>query len=135
MRPPGGSEGPGRSSAVQSAASAAWKLAVVCGARRSVLLTRRVCPRLSTRSRLLDPDRLLYFFRQRAGLPPPTRTPRKWPGVPDTHKPPVPYGGWESAGHVLRGEFVGHYLMAASYALRHRGSNHVDPRARAAAYP
>ena len=51
--------------------------------------------------RLLDPDRLLYFFRRLANLPQP-RT--------DI----VPYGGWESQGSGLRGEFAGHYLHAAS---------------------
>ena len=66
--------------------------------------------------RLLDPDRLLYFFRERARIPQPRRAANRWAGVPNTEKPPKPYGGWESAGHVLRGEFVGHYLMAASTA-------------------
>ena len=51
--------------------------------------------------RLLDPDRLLFFFRRLANLPQP-RT--------DI----VPYGGWESQGSGLRGEFTGHYLHAAS---------------------
>lgn len=51
--------------------------------------------------RLLDTDRLLFFFRRLASLPQPK---------PDL----VPYGGWESQGSGLRGEFVGHYLHAAS---------------------
>lgn len=42
--------------------------------------------------RLLQPDRLLFFFRRLANLPQPR---------PDL----VPYGGWESQGSGLRGEF------------------------------
>lgn len=51
--------------------------------------------------RKLDPDRLLYFFRRLAGLAQPR---------PDIQ----PYGGWESQGSGLRGEFIGHYLHAAA---------------------
>ena len=41
---------------------------------------------------------------------------------------PRPYGGWESAGHVLRGEFVGHYLMAASTAAAATGDAELKAR-------
>ena len=51
--------------------------------------------------RLLDPDRLLFFFRRLANVPQP-RT--------DI----IPYGGWESQGSGLRGEFAGHFLHAAA---------------------
>eukprot|EP00854_Cymbomonas_tetramitiformis_P014905 gene14905-17621_t len=51
---------------------------------------------------LLDPDRLLYYFRQLARLP-------QVAGA-------QPYGGWESLGSGLRGEFVGHFLSAAAAA-------------------
>jgi hypothetical protein len=43
MRPPGGSKGPGRSDATQSAASAAWRRAVPPGARLSPLPRRGPC--------------------------------------------------------------------------------------------
>ena len=55
--------------------------------------------------RLLEPDRLLYFFRQVARLPQPAGA---------AGKPLVPLGGWESQGSGLRGEFAGHYLHAAA---------------------
>ncbi len=51
----------------------------------------------------LDVDRLLYFFRRLAGLPQPRAD-------------ITPYGGWESQGSGLRGEFAGHYLHAAAAA-------------------
>ena len=51
--------------------------------------------------RLLDPDRLLYFFRRLANLPQPRLD-------------IIPYGGWESGGSGLRGEFAGHFLHAAA---------------------
>lgn len=51
--------------------------------------------------RLLDTDRLLFFFRRLANLPQPRATAQ-------------PYGGWESQGSGLRGEFTGHYLHAAA---------------------
>ena len=51
----------------------------------------------------LDIDRLLYFFRRLAGLPQPRAD-------------ISPYGGWESQGSGLRGEFAGHYLHAAAAA-------------------
>ena len=51
----------------------------------------------------LEPDRMLYFFRQLAKLPQPAPTLQ-------------PYGGWESAGSGLRGEFIGHWLSAVAAA-------------------
>ena len=78
--------------------------------------------------RLLDPDRLLYFFRERAGIAQPSRAAGQWAGVPNTERAPRPYGGWESAGHVLRGEFVGHYLMAASTAAAATGDAELKAR-------
>ena len=54
-------------------------------------------------SAFLHPDRLLFFFRRLANVPQPR---------PDL----TPYGGWESQGSGLRGEFAGHYLHAAAAA-------------------
>lgn len=51
--------------------------------------------------RMLDPDRLLFFFRRLANVQQPRPT-------------LSPYGGWESQGSGLRGEFTGHYLHAAA---------------------
>ena len=50
----------------------------------------------------LEPDRMLYAFRNNAGLPK--------PGIPF-------YGTWEDPGCELRGHFVGHYLTALAYAV------------------
>ncbi|OIW08658.1 hypothetical protein TanjilG_03334 [Lupinus angustifolius] len=47
---------------------------------------------------MLDVDRLIWSFRNTAGLPTPSQ----------------PYGGWESADMELRGHFVGHYLSASA---------------------
>jgi len=46
----------------------------------------------------LEPDRMLSYYRQRAGLKP------KAPG----------YGGWDGDGRNLTGHILGHYLSAAS---------------------
>jgi len=46
----------------------------------------------------LDPDRMMAFYRLRAGLEP------KAPG----------YGGWDGEGRNLTGHIAGHYLSAAS---------------------
>src|SRR3989442_8582805 len=46
----------------------------------------------------LEPDRMLAFYRQRAGLEP---------------KAP-PYGGWDGDGRNLTGHIAGHYLSAVS---------------------
>src|SRR5689334_15250388 len=45
----------------------------------------------------LEPDRMLYYLRQRAGLEP---------------KASQGYGGWDGAGRQLTGHIVGHYLSA-----------------------
>ena len=57
--------------------------------------------------RTLDPDRLLYYFRNLSRLASPT-------GL-------RPHGGWDGAGTGLRGHIVGHYLSAASMAAATTG--------------
>ena len=47
----------------------------------------------------LDPDRMLSFYRTRAGLP----------------KKAEPYGGWDGEGRQLTGHITGHHLSAVSY--------------------
>ncbi|XP_072969563.1 uncharacterized protein [Typha angustifolia] len=47
---------------------------------------------------LLDTDRLVWNFRNQAGLPAPSQ----------------PYGGWEGPDVELRGHFVGHYLSSSA---------------------
>ncbi len=46
----------------------------------------------------LDPDRMLSYYRQRAGLEPKAKA----------------YGGWDGGGRNLTGHIAGHYLSAAS---------------------
>ena len=46
----------------------------------------------------LEPDRMLAFFRKRAGLEPKAQ----------------PYGGWDGDGKNLTGHIAGHYLSAVS---------------------
>ena len=46
----------------------------------------------------LEPDRMLAFYRTRAGLP----------------KKAEPYGGWDGDGRQLTGHIAGHYLSAVS---------------------
>ncbi len=58
----------------------------------------------------LEPDRMLYGLRLRAGLPP---------------KAKEPYGGWDApTGKSLAGHITGHYLSAVSYMYAATG----DPR-------
>jgi DUF1680 family protein len=57
----------------------------------------------------LEPDRMLYYLRERAGLKP---------------KAPEGYGGWDGAGRQLTGHIAGHYLSAVSYMYAATG----DPR-------
>ena len=57
----------------------------------------------------LDPDRLLYYYRNLSGLPQP-------PGV-------VAHGGWDGAGTGLRGHILGHYMTAASMAAATAGDS------------
>src|SRR5689334_14991468 len=46
----------------------------------------------------LEPDRMLAFYRTRAGLP----------------AKAAPYGGWDGPGRNLTGHVAGHYLSAVS---------------------
>jgi DUF1680 family protein len=46
----------------------------------------------------LEPDRMLAYFRQHAGLKPKAK----------------PYGGWDGGGRNITGHILGHYLSAAS---------------------
>src|ERR1035437_7710032 len=57
----------------------------------------------------LEPDRMLYYLRQRAGLEP---------------KAQQGYGGWDGEGRQLTGHIAGHYLSAVSYMYAATG----DPR-------
>ncbi len=61
--------------------------------------------------RILDPDRLLHFFRLDAGL--------------DTIAPP--YGGWEV--RELRGHSIGHYLSACSKMYASTGDTILKEKA------
>jgi DUF1680 family protein len=56
----------------------------------------------------LEPDRMLSFYRTRAGLP----------------KKAEPYGGWDGEGRQLTGHIAGHHLSAVSYMYAATG----DPR-------
>src|SRR5450759_2432491 len=56
----------------------------------------------------LEPDRMLAFYRLRAGLP----------------KAQQGYGGWDGDGRNLTGHIAGHYLSAVSYMWAATG----DPR-------
>src|SRR6266849_402779 len=47
----------------------------------------------------LEPDRMLSFYRTRAGLP----------------KKAEPYGGWDGEGRNLTGHIAGHYLSAVGF--------------------
>jgi hypothetical protein len=56
----------------------------------------------------LEPDRMLSYFRVRAGLP----------------RKAEPYGGWDGGGRNLTGHIAGHYLSAVSLMWAATG----DPR-------
>jgi DUF1680 family protein len=62
---------------------------------------------------LLDLDRLLYAFRQNAGLP----------------TPGEPLGGWEKPDVEVRGHFPGHFLSAC--ALMYAGTGDEELKAKA----
>lgn len=63
----------------------------------------------------LEPDRMLFFLRQRAGLPP-----RATEG----------YGGWDGGGgRQLTGHFAGHYLSAVSYMFAATSDGRFKERA------
>jgi hypothetical protein len=61
----------------------------------------------------LEPDRMLAFLRERAGL----------------KKKAEPYGGWDGAGRQLTGHIAGHYLSGVSLMWAATG----DPRFKARA--
>ena len=60
----------------------------------------------------LDVDRLLYAFRQNAGLP----------------SPGAPLGGWEALACEVRGHFIGHFLSAC--ALMYASSGDAELKAK-----
>ncbi|HEX7654574.1 MAG TPA: beta-L-arabinofuranosidase domain-containing protein, partial [Verrucomicrobiae bacterium] len=62
----------------------------------------------------LDPDRLMYYLRQSAGLPP---------------KATNGYGGWDGGGRQLTGHIAGHYLSAVSYMYAATGDERFKQRA------
>jgi uncharacterized protein len=61
----------------------------------------------------LEPDRMLYYLRVRAGLPP---------------KASEGYGGWDGAGRQLTGHILGHYLSAISYMYAATGDARFKER-------
>jgi len=61
----------------------------------------------------LEPDRMLAFLRQRAGL----ETTAK------------PYGGWDGSGRQLTGHIAGHYLSAVSLMYAAKGDPQFKDRA------
>jgi len=61
----------------------------------------------------LEPDRLLAFYRQRAGLAPRAE----------------PYGGWDGGGRNLTGHIGGHYLSAVSLMWAATGDARFKDRA------
>jgi uncharacterized protein len=62
----------------------------------------------------LQPDRMLYYLRLRAGL---------------TNKTDGGYGGWDGAGRQLTGHIAGHYLSAVSYMYAATGDPQFKERA------
>jgi DUF1680 family protein len=62
----------------------------------------------------LEPDRMLYYLRERAGL-----TPKATNG----------YGGWDGKGRQLTGHIAGHYLSAVSYMFAATGDVRFKERA------
>src|SRR5438128_1412734 len=61
----------------------------------------------------LEPDRMLAFYRQRAGLVPKAQ----------------PYGGWDGDGRNLTGHIAGHYLSAVSLMWAATGDVRFKQRA------
>ena len=61
----------------------------------------------------LEPDRMLAFYRERAGLRPKAE----------------PYGGWDGAGRNLTGHIAGHYLSAVSLMWAATGDTRFKERA------
>ncbi|HXS67394.1 MAG TPA: beta-L-arabinofuranosidase domain-containing protein, partial [Candidatus Polarisedimenticolia bacterium] len=62
----------------------------------------------------LEPDRMLYYLRKRAGL---------------ESKAKEGYGGWDGAGRQLTGHIAGHYLSAVSYMYAATGDERFKQRA------
>ena len=62
----------------------------------------------------LEPDRMLYYLRLRAGLQP---------------KAQQGYGGWDGEGRQLTGHIAGHYLSAVSYMWAATGEPRFKERA------
>ena len=62
----------------------------------------------------LEPDRMLYHLRVRAGLPP---------------KAASGYGGWDGEGRQLTGHIAGHYLSAVSLMYSATGDTRFKERA------
>ena len=61
----------------------------------------------------LDPDRMLSFYRQRAGLAPKAE----------------PYSGWDAGGRNLTGHIAGHHLSAVSLMYQATGDIRFKQRA------
>src|SRR5262249_38777042 len=61
----------------------------------------------------LEPDRMLAFLRQRAGL----------------QSTAEPYGGWDGAGRQLTGHIAGHYLSGVSIMYAATGDERFKQRA------
>ena len=61
----------------------------------------------------LEPDRMLYYLRERAGLAP---------------KAERGYGGWDGNGRQLTGHIAGHYLSAISYMYAATGDSRFKQR-------
>src|SRR4029079_4796489 len=61
----------------------------------------------------LQPDRMLAFYRQRAGLAPKAE----------------PYDGWDGDGHHITGHIAGHYLSAVSLMWAATGDRRFKERA------
>ena len=61
----------------------------------------------------LDPDRMMAYYRERAGL----------------QKKAEPYAGWDGGGRNLTGHIAGHHLSAVSYMYRATGDARFKQRA------
>jgi DUF1680 family protein len=61
----------------------------------------------------LEPDRMLAYLRERAGLA----------------RKAEPYGGWDGAGRQITGHIAGHYLSAVSYMYQATGDPQFKQRA------
>jgi DUF1680 family protein len=62
----------------------------------------------------LEPDRMMFYMRQLAGLPP---------------KGSQGYGGWDGPGRNLTGHIAGHWLSGASYMYAATGDDRLKQRA------